>query len=52
MFRGVAIMDKIKVGIIGAGGYGGCGAVELLSAHPTRGNSSAHGQTGCGQTHE
>lgn len=27
-------MDKIKVGIIGAGGYGGCGAVELLSAHP------------------
>lgn len=26
-------MDKIKVGIIGAGGYGGCGAVELLSAH-------------------
>ncbi len=27
-------MDKIRVGIIGAGGYGGCGAVELLSAHP------------------
>ncbi len=27
-------MDKIKVGIIGAGGYGGCGAVELLCAHP------------------
>ncbi len=27
-------MDKIKVGIIGAGGYGGCGAVELLSGHP------------------
>ena len=27
-------MDKIAVGIIGAGGYGGCGAVELLSAHP------------------
>ena len=27
-------MEKIKVGIIGAGGYGGCGAVELLSAHP------------------
>ena len=27
-------MDKIKVGIIGAGGYGGCGAVELLQAHP------------------
>ena len=26
-------MDKIRVGIIGAGGYGGCGAVELLSAH-------------------
>ena len=25
-------MDKIKVGIIGAGGYGGCGAVELLQA--------------------
>jgi len=28
------VMDKIKVGIIGAGGYGGCGAVELLQAHP------------------
>ncbi|MEA2038426.1 MAG: N-acetyl-gamma-glutamyl-phosphate reductase [Thermodesulfobacteriota bacterium] len=27
-------MDKIKVGIIGAGGYGGCGAVELLMNHP------------------
>ena len=27
-------MDKIKVGIIGAGGYGGCGAVELLQNHP------------------
>jgi N-acetyl-gamma-glutamyl-phosphate reductase len=27
-------MDKIKVGIIGAGGYGGCGAVELLLGHP------------------
>lgn len=27
-------MNKIKVGIIGAGGYGGCGAVELLLAHP------------------
>lgn len=27
-------MDKIKVGIIGAGGYGGCGAVELLCRHP------------------
>ena len=27
-------MDKIKVGIIGAGGYGGCGAVELLHRHP------------------
>ncbi len=27
-------MDKIKVGIIGAGGYGGCGAIELLQAHP------------------
>lgn len=27
-------MDKFKVGIIGAGGYGGCGAVELLSRHP------------------
>lgn len=27
-------MDKIKVGIIGAGGYGGCGAVELLLNHP------------------
>ena len=28
------IMAKIKVGIIGAGGYGGCGAVELLLGHP------------------
>jgi len=27
-------MDKIKVGIIGAGGYGGCGAIELLQRHP------------------
>ena len=27
-------MEKIKVGIIGAGGYGGCGAVELLLNHP------------------
>lgn len=27
-------MDKIKVGIIGAGGYGGCGAIELLRNHP------------------
>lgn len=27
-------MDKIKVGIIGAGGYGGCGAIELLLGHP------------------
>ena len=27
-------MDKIKVAIIGAGGYGGCGAIELLLGHP------------------
>jgi N-acetyl-gamma-glutamyl-phosphate reductase len=27
-------MDKVKVGIIGAGGYGGCGAIELLLGHP------------------
>jgi len=27
-------MKKIKVGIIGAGGYGGCGAIELLLDHP------------------
>ena len=27
-------MLKIKVGIIGAGGYGGCGAIELLLGHP------------------
>ncbi len=27
-------MDKIKVGVIGAGGYGGCGAIELLLRHP------------------
>ncbi len=27
-------MHKIKVGIIGAGGYGGCGALELLLDHP------------------
>lgn len=27
-------MKKIQVGIIGAGGYGGCGAVELLNRHP------------------
>ena len=27
-------MDNIKVGIIGAGGYGGCGAIELLHKHP------------------
>ncbi|MBN2417741.1 MAG: N-acetyl-gamma-glutamyl-phosphate reductase [Deltaproteobacteria bacterium] len=27
-------MNKIKVGIIGAGGYGGCGAIEILIEHP------------------
>lgn len=27
-------MSKIKVGIIGAGGYGGCGAIEILVEHP------------------
>jgi N-acetyl-gamma-glutamyl-phosphate reductase len=27
-------MAKVKVGIIGAGGYGGCGAIELLQKHP------------------
>jgi N-acetyl-gamma-glutamyl-phosphate reductase len=27
-------MKKIKAAIIGAGGYGGCGAVELLVGHP------------------
>jgi N-acetyl-gamma-glutamyl-phosphate reductase len=27
-------MNKIRVGIVGAGGYGGCGAVELLQGHP------------------
>lgn len=27
-------MGKVKVGIVGAGGYGGCGAVELLLGHP------------------
>jgi len=27
-------MAKIRVGIVGAGGYGGCGAVELLLGHP------------------
>lgn len=27
-------MEKVKVGIIGAGGYGGCGAIELLLGHP------------------
>ena len=27
-------MGKMKVGIIGAGGYGGCGAIELLLGHP------------------
>jgi N-acetyl-gamma-glutamyl-phosphate reductase len=27
-------MDKIRVGIFGAGGYGGCGAIELLHDHP------------------
>ena len=27
-------MGKIKVGIIGAGGYGGCGAIEILIEHP------------------
>lgn len=27
-------MEKIKIGIIGAGGYGGCGAIELLLGHP------------------
>jgi len=27
-------MKKVRVGIVGAGGYGGCGAVELLTRHP------------------
>jgi N-acetyl-gamma-glutamyl-phosphate reductase len=27
-------MDKIRVGIVGAGGYGGCGAIEILLSHP------------------
>ena len=27
-------MKRINVGIIGAGGYGGCGAIELLLDHP------------------
>jgi N-acetyl-gamma-glutamyl-phosphate reductase len=27
-------MDKIRIGIIGAGGYGGCGAIEILQNHP------------------
>jgi N-acetyl-gamma-glutamyl-phosphate reductase len=27
-------VNKMRVGIIGAGGYGGCGAIELLWAHP------------------
>ena len=29
-----ASMSKIKVCIIGAGGYGGCGAIELILGHP------------------
>ena len=33
MKRGFA-MPKVKVAIIGAGGYGGCGAIELLLRHP------------------
>jgi N-acetyl-gamma-glutamyl-phosphate reductase len=28
------MMGKFKIGIVGAGGYGGCGAVELLLRHP------------------
>ena len=27
-------MNQLKVAIIGAGGYGGCGAIELLLGHP------------------
>lgn len=27
-------MEKIKAVIVGAGGYGGCGAIELLLGHP------------------
>ncbi len=27
-------MERIKVAIVGAGGYGGCGAIELLLNHP------------------
>jgi N-acetyl-gamma-glutamyl-phosphate reductase len=27
-------MERIKIGIIGAGGYGGCGAIEILTGHP------------------
>lgn len=26
--------SRIRVGIVGAGGYGGCGAVEILTRHP------------------
>jgi N-acetyl-gamma-glutamyl-phosphate reductase len=26
--------NRVKAGIIGAGGYGGCGAIELLLGHP------------------
>lgn len=33
-FRKEESMKKIKVAIIGAGGYGGCGAIELLIGHP------------------
>ena len=28
-------MEKIRAGIIGASGYGGCGAIELLQNHPS-----------------
>ena len=45
-------MDKIKVGIIGAGGYGGCGAVELLSAHPHAEIRALIDKQDIGKTHE
>ncbi|RLB10534.1 MAG: N-acetyl-gamma-glutamyl-phosphate reductase [Deltaproteobacteria bacterium] len=30
----MGLMEKVRVGIVGAGGYGGCGAVEILVRHP------------------
>ncbi len=42
-------MSKVRVGIIGAGGYGGCGAIELLLNHPQAEIAALIDQQGVGK---